>query len=99
MNGHKIVQGGIRVDNKKNKPIDQSSDSLDTDIAKLAFLGATLTTIGDGITAIAAGMALQQLEDKQSSNSQAELQKQVDKMQKQIDQLTYKMERLDRKTK
>ena len=87
------------MDNKRNNLADSSSESTDIYIAKLWFFGASLATIGDGIAAVAAGMALQQLErsSKEDSQIQMELIRQIERMQKQIDQLTYKLEKLDRK--
>lgn len=86
--------------NKRNRQ-DQSFDSTEVNIAKLELLGSTLVTIGEGITTVAAGMAVQQLEQKEREDTlnQAELVKQMEHMQKQIDQLTYRLEKLDRKTK
>ncbi|URN95586.1 MAG: translation initiation factor 2 [Candidatus Pristimantibacillus lignocellulolyticus] len=87
------------MNNKKNKQTEQNSDAEDRYIAKLAFLGGTLATIGDGIAAVAAGMALQQFdkEKNQSSDDQSDLIQQIEQMQKQIDLLTYKIEKMERK--
>ena len=52
--------------NKSNQP----SDSTDIQIARLAFIAATITTLGDGLAALAAGLALQELE---KSNNQTSL--------------------------
>lgn len=42
---------------------------LEIQAAKLAFLGASITTLGDGLTAISAAIALELLEKPTSSNS------------------------------
>jgi len=68
-------------ENKSKK----SSDSQDIQIARLAFIGASIVTLGDGIAAIAAGLALEALESKQGSQNLDEQSKQSDTMQKQID--------------
>jgi hypothetical protein len=39
-----------------------NKDVRDIEIAKLAFIGASIATLGDGIAALAAGMALDALE-------------------------------------
>lgn len=54
--------------NEKNDQFNQNSDLQEIYTAKLALLGAALSTLGDGIQTIAAGLALQQLA---SANKQA----------------------------
>lgn len=85
--------------NKKNAR--QSSDSLDIQIARLAFIGSTITTLGDGITAIAAGLALEALENSSNQNSQNidKQSKQSDTMQKQIDYIINELEQTKRMMK
>lgn len=103
MSGHKISKGGIRVDkkksNNKNNSSNQNNDAEDRLIAKLAFWGGALATLGDTFATISAGLALQQLDkDKdQSTDDQSDLVQQIENMQKQIDQLTYKLEKMERK--
>ncbi|MCM3359790.1 hypothetical protein MKX96_12460 [Psychrobacillus sp. FSL W7-1493] len=54
---------------KNNEQNNQNQVPVDVLVAKLALFGATLTTKGDGIAALAAGIALQELEKSKSQNS------------------------------
>lgn len=77
------------VNNNKSQ-LNGTSDEIDIQIAKLAFIGASLTTLGDGLTAIAAGLALEALVKKtnnQSSQSQNKQLKQIQATQRQLDYL------------
>ncbi|GKU79603.1 translation initiation factor 2 [Paenibacillus sp. L3-i20] len=50
--------------------MDINNDLRDIEIAKLAFIGASIATIGDGIAALAAGLALDALQqDYQALNN------------------------------
>ena len=62
---------------------------MDIQIAKLAFIGAAIVTIGDGLSALAAGLALQELEKTNNQNSLDDYEqlKQTESTQKQIDYL------------
>jgi len=77
---------------RNNKP-SQNNDSLEIYAAKLAYIGAAISTLGDGIQTIAAGLALEVLQnannDSSQSNSNGDGQSsvQIDNMQKQIDYL------------
>ncbi len=64
--------------------------------AKLAILGAVIATIGDGISAIAAVMALEEsiLDDARQQQDQKELDQKFQKMQKQIDDLTNQLSKM-----
>lgn len=88
---------------KDKNQLNQSPDSIDLQVAKLTFIGASIATLGDGLQAIAAGIALEALEKEQSNNKSSQSQngqtnnkssqsqngqsKQLEKMQKQIDDL------------
>lgn len=67
--------------------------------ARIGFIGTLLSTLGDGLSSVAAGIALQQLEMSsiQDAQTQAVQSDQFDSMQKQIDQLTRKIEEMERK--
>lgn len=50
--------------------MDINKEQRDIEIAKLAFIGASIATIGDGIAALAAGLALEALQqDAQTLNN------------------------------
>lgn len=51
--------------------MDVNKELRDIEIAKLALIGASIATLGDGISALAAGLALDALEqDSQTQNAQ-----------------------------
>lgn len=79
------------MDNNKNN-INQSPDSREVYAAKLAFIGASISTLGDGLQAIAAGIAVELLE--KSSQSQNDQSKQSEKTQKQIDNLINELKQI-----
>lgn len=73
----------------KNNP-QQPSEATDIQIAKLAYIGASISTLGDGLSAVAAGLALNALEKSNNQNPQVQnndQSKEVDDLQKQIDYL------------
>ena len=49
------------MDRNRNKNKNQSTDSLNIYAAKLTYIGTSLSTLGDGIQTIAAGLALEAL--------------------------------------
>ena len=59
--------------------------------AKLAVIAGAITTLGDAIATIAAGLALEDELKENESNSND-----IDKLQKQIDELNYEMKQLKR---
>ncbi|MFE4140688.1 translation initiation factor 2 [Peribacillus sp. YIM B13472] len=81
--------------NNKNN-INQSPDSREIYAAKLAFIGASISTLGDGLQAIAAGIALELLEKSNngSSQSQNDQSKQTEKTQKQVDDLINELKQI-----
>lgn len=59
--------------------------------AKLAVIAGAITTLGDALATIAAGLALEdELQVNQGKNND------IDKLQKQIDDLNYEMKQLKR---
>ena len=85
--------------NKKN--LEQSSDSMNIQIARLAFIGASIVTLGDGISAIAAGLALEALEksnNQESQNTDTQLAQSKD-IQKQMDYLINELKHIKRMMK
>ncbi|MCY9549481.1 translation initiation factor 2 [Lysinibacillus xylanilyticus] len=83
------------MDRNRDKNKNQSTDSLDIYAAKLTYIGTSLSTLGDGIQTIAAGLALEALlnSKKENSNDQA---KQNTKMKQQIDQLISELQQIKR---
>jgi len=81
--------------------MDENSESPDIYIAKLNLVGTTLSTLGDALQTIAAGITLQELEKTNNQNSQNHSNQsiQIESMQKQIDQLTRKIDRMERKNR
>ena len=73
--------------NKNQNNFNQAFDSPEIYAAKLAFIGASISTLGDGLQAVAAGISLELLQkanNKSSqdqnvqSNYQEETQRQID---------------------
>lgn len=62
----------------------QSSDITDIQIARLAYIGASIAALGDGLAAVAAGLALRSLEKANNQNAPYQ-STEVDDLQKQID--------------
>lgn len=77
----------------KNTFNNQSNDSLDIFAAKLTYIGSSISTLGDGIQTIAAGLALEALQNSKNdiSNDQA---KQNANMKEQIDYLISKLQQI-----
>ncbi|QHW30129.1 translation initiation factor 2 [Paenibacillus rhizovicinus] len=65
---------------------ESSQPSRELLIAKIAFLGASVTLLGDGLSALAAGLALESLENEQRTPYPG-VQAQVEPAQKQLDYL------------
>lgn len=55
------------------------------EIARLEFIGLSLATLGDGITALAAGLTLESLENEYRAQNQGRQSGQVETTQKQLD--------------
>lgn len=77
---------------KQNKG-NRNSEGLESvsHAAKLAVIAGAITTLGDALSTIAAGLALED-ELKENENNSSE----IDKLQKQIDELNYEMKQLKR---
>ncbi|MFJ7738352.1 translation initiation factor 2 [Lysinibacillus sp. NPDC097287] len=82
--------------NKKNS--NQSADSQDIQIARLAFIGTAISTLGDGIQMVAAGLALEALEksSNQGAQNSNEQSKQTENMERQIDYLINELQQIKR---
>lgn len=85
--------------NNSGNPTSQNTTSAEIQAAKLSLIGAALSTLGDGIQTIAAGIALQKLENQavvdSNSAKQSNQTSQLELMQKQLDYLTRKIERME----
>ena len=84
-----MKEKGILIRMVKNNP-QQSSDITDIQIARLAYIGASIATLGDALSAVAAGLALNALEKSSNQNPQnqnSDQSKDVEDLQKQIDYL------------
>lgn len=77
---------------KQNKG-NRNSEGLESvsHAARLAVIAGAITTLGDALSTIAAGLALED-ELKENENNSNE----IDKLQKQIDELNYEMKQLRR---
>lgn len=87
--------------NGNKNHLEQSSDSMNIQIARLAFIGASIVTLGDGISAIAAGLALEALEksnNQDSQNTDTQLAQSKD-IQKQMDYLINELKHIKRMMK
>ncbi|MGG0657453.1 translation initiation factor 2 [Rummeliibacillus pycnus] len=84
--------------NKNDYKNNQNVESPEIIAAKLTLLGSTLSTIGDGLQAIAAGITLQELvnpskQNSQNNSHQSDQSKQIERLQKQVDQLMRQVQR------
>ncbi|MGE7984124.1 translation initiation factor 2 [Solibacillus sp. NPDC093137] len=83
------------INNYKNNS-NHPSEPAEIQIARLGFIAATIVTLGDGLAALAAGLALQELEKANNQNSQPQYDqsKQIDSTQKQIDYLIKELKQI-----
>ncbi|WP_413367237.1 translation initiation factor 2 [Lysinibacillus sp. 3P01SB] len=86
--------------NDKRKS-ENSSDSLEIQIARLEFIGASIVTLGDAIETIAAGLALDALlrSSNQNSANSDEQSKHSSKMQREIDYIINELKEVKRMMK
>ncbi|WP_421052341.1 translation initiation factor 2 [Lysinibacillus capsici] len=76
---------------RNNKP-SQGNESIEIYAAKLSYIGTAISTLGDGLQTIAAGLALEALQNanndsSQTNNGNGHQTVKIDNMQKQIDYL------------
>ena len=88
------------MNDKKNNQ-KSASDLQDIQIARLAFIGASIATLGDGISAIAAGLAVEALEKSsgQSSSNPEEQSNRSSKMQQEIDYIISELKQIKKMMK
>jgi gas vesicle protein len=87
--------------NKDQNNLKKGSDSPEIFSAKLAFIGASISTLGDGLQAVAAGIALDLLQraNNESSQNQNEQSQYQEKMQKEIDDLINELKQIKKTMK
>lgn len=86
----------------RNNKQNQNNDSMDIYIAKLAYIGTAISTLGDGIQTIAAGLALESLQNAKNDSSptnNGDQTAKVDNMQKQIDYLIAELKQIKKMLK
>jgi hypothetical protein len=86
----------------RNNKQNQDNDSMDIYIAKLAYIGTAISTLGDGIQTIAAGLALESLQNAKNDSSptnNGDQTAKVDNMQKQIDYLIAELKQIKKMLK
>lgn len=72
--------------------MDKSKKALrEIEIARLEFIGLSIATLGDGITALAAGLALESLENEYRAPYQSQQSMQVETTQKQLDYFIHEL--------
>ncbi len=87
--------GEMTMDNNK-KNCNQSTESQELFIAQLTYIGAAISTLGDGIQTIAAALALDALknEKNQSSESSTDQSQKTESMQEQIDYIIAELKQM-----
>ncbi len=86
--------------NGNSNDMGQNVESPEVYAAKLSFIGSTLSTLGDGLQAIAAGIALQELEKASDTEQDSpNVLNQLEDMQQQIDYLASKIDRMERRSR
>ncbi|AWE07650.1 translation initiation factor 2 [Lysinibacillus sp. 2017] len=83
------------MSNKNNK-LKQSSDSFDIQVARLVYIGSTISTLGGGLQTIAAALALSALEkaSSESFQSQYDQSKQPEDLEMQIDSIIKELKQI-----
>ncbi|ATP39922.1 translation initiation factor 2 [Solibacillus sp. R5-41] len=73
-----------------------NNESQEIFIAQLSYIGAAISTLGDGIQAIAAGLTLESLKNanNQSSENSTDQSQKTESMQKQIDFLISELKQI-----
>ncbi|MFJ7738353.1 translation initiation factor 2 [Lysinibacillus sp. NPDC097287] len=81
-----------------DKKVNQSADSIDIQIAKLAYVGASISSLGGGIQLIAARLVIDALEksNNKRSQNQDEQSKKLEDMQKQINSIIKELKQVKR---
>lgn len=90
---------------RNNKP-SQGNESIEIYVAKLSYIGTAISTLGDGLQTIAAGLALEALQNANNDSSQpnngngnGNQTVKIDNMQKQIDYLVAELKEIKKMLK
>ncbi|EKU43037.1 translation initiation factor 2 [Lysinibacillus sp. HST-98] len=88
---------------RNNKP-SQGNESIEIYVAKLSYIGTAISTLGDGLQTIAAGLALEALQNanndsSQTNNGNGNQTVKIDNMQKQIDYLIAELKQIKKMLK
>lgn len=88
---------------RNNKP-SQGNESIEIYVAKLSYIGTAISTLGDGLQTIAAGLALEALQNanndsSQPNNGNGNQTVKIDNMQKQIDYLVAELKEIKKMLK
>lgn len=90
---------------RNNKP-SQGNESIEIYVAKLSYIGTAISTLGDGLQTIAAGLALEALQNANNDSSQpnngngnGNQTVKIDNMQKQIDYLIAELKQIKKMLK
>jgi len=83
---------------KDNQPL-QNPELPENYAAKLAVIAAAITTLGDGLSTIAAAIALQdeENENNQKYQNQVNYSRQFDQIQRELDQMSLRIDKLERR--
>lgn len=78
-----------------------NNESQEIFIAQLAYIGAAISTLGDGIQTIAAALTLESLKNanNQSSESSIDQSEKTESMEKQIDYLISELKQIKKSLK
>lgn len=90
----------------RNNKQNQGNESIEIYAAKLSYIGTAISTLGDGLQTIAAGLALEALQNANNDSSQnnngngnSNQTVKIDNMQKQIDYLITELKQIKKMLK
>lgn len=79
---------------KDNFNINDLLSNGENDAAKLAVIAGLITTLGDGLSTIAAMMALEEAQSQQSNTNNNSYSNKIDELEKQVQYLTKELNKL-----
>ncbi|MEA0553200.1 translation initiation factor 2 [Lysinibacillus irui] len=90
----------------RNNKQNQGNESIEIYAAKLSYIGTAISTLGDGLQTIAAGLVLEALQNANNDSSQnnngngnGNQTVKIDNMQKQIDYLITELKQIKKMLK